>query len=457
MGYMEEKIRLQADTIHTLLTVYNGLVVVLLAGFMAITQEKIIRSMWADKFLQQVPGLPLPSGEIVTGTIISFLLLACCGYFYSHAMGLPRLWRWAVFAVEICSCIFLMHSINLSYDGVVLLLMADLMYCYQGENRLMIMLPAMVAMYGLITYNVSMLHPAVVSFDLYAGYYNHTVQGVLSPVKNMMTYGNLIIFVIYMVVLLQEKSREAEEIAQLNRRMSHTNALLHESNDRLNSSNAALYQANKKLREYAMTIASMAEIKERNRLAREIHDTLGHALTGIIAGLDASMIIVDYAPEAAKKQLAQIRDAAQHGIKDVRRSMHMLRPTDLEELPLQEAIGKVVREFGETSGVKIQLQFDQFPEKLREDQTEVLYRIVQESLTNASRHGHATQVKIFMLGQEDRLHILIRDNGIGCENIKKGFGLHHMSERVAMLGGTLSARSDGGFILEIELPLDHRQ
>lgn len=457
MGYMEEKIRLRADNIHTLLTVYNGIVVMLLAGFMAITQEKIIRSMGADRFLQQVPGLPLPSGKIVTGTIIAFLLLACCGYFYSHAMKLAKLWRWAVFAVEICSCIFLMHSINLSYDGVVLLLMADLMYCYQGENRLVIMLPAMIAIYGLITYNVSMLHPAVVSFDLYAGYYNQAVREILSPVKNMMTYGNLIIFVIYMVVLLQEKSREAEEIAQLNKRMSHTNALLHESNDRLNSSNAALCKANKKLQEYAMTIASMAEIKERNRLAREIHDTLGHALTGIIAGLDAAMIIVDYAPETAKKQLSMIRDAAEHGIKDVRRSMHMLRPTDLEELPLQEAIGKVVREFGETSGVKIQLQFDRFPKKLREDQTEVLYRIVQESLTNASRHGHATRVEILMQSTEDRLSIRIRDNGIGCKNIKKGFGLHHMSERVAMLGGTLSACSDKGFILKIELPLDCRQ
>lgn len=186
-----------------------------------------------------------------------------------------------------------------------------------------------------------------------------------------------------------------------------------------------------------MTIASMTEIKERNRLAREIHDTLGHALTGIIAGLDASIVTMDYAPEATKEQLSKIRAAAQHGIKDVRRSMHMLRPEDLETLPLKEAVGKVVREFGETSGVKIQLQFDNFPEKLREDQTEVLYRIVQEALTNASRHGHATEVKIFMVQENDYLKILIRDNGLGCAHIKKGFGLHHMSERVGMLGGSV--------------------
>lgn len=222
-----------------------------------------------------------------------------------------------------------------------------------------------------------------------------------------------------------------------------------------NYPNGVLYKANKKLREYAMTIASMTEIKERNRLAREIHDTLGHALTGIIAGLDASIVTMDYAPEATKEQLSKIRAAAQHGIKDVRRSMHMLRPEDLETLPLKEAVGKVVREFGETSGVKIQLQFDNFPEKLREDQIEVLYRIVQEALTNASRHGHATEVKIFMVQENEYLKILIRDNGVGCEHIKKGFGLHHMSERVGMLGGRLDYWSDKGFVLEIELPVNH--
>ena len=90
-----------------------------------------------------------------------------------------------------------------------------------------------------------------------------------------------------------------------------------------------------------------------------------------------------------------------------------------------------------------------------EDQTEVLYRIVQEALTNASRHGHATEVKIFMVQENEYLKILIRDNGVGCAHIKKGFGLHHMSERVGMLGGRLDYWSDKGFVLEIELPINH--
>ena len=455
MTYMEEQVHIGAGTIHRVLTVYNGLIVVLLAGFMSITQQKINHSMLAHQFLQQVPGVPLPADTMLLHTFLSFGVLTGCGYLYSHLTGISVMWRLGIFLVELISCIFLLYSISLSYDGVVLLLVADLMYCYQGRNRLFIMLVAMLIIYGIISYNVSMLQPRVVGFDSYVGYYNHGVQAALLSLKNMLVYGNIIFFVIYMAVLLQEKSKEAEEIASLNAQLVRTNKLLYETNSQLNNSNGALYKANKKLREYAMTIASMTEIKERNRLAREIHDTLGHALTGIIAGLDASIVTMDYAPEATKEQLSKIRAAAQHGIKDVRRSMHMLRPEDLETLPLKEAVGKVVREFGETSGVKIQLQFDDFPEKLREDQTEVLYRIVQEALTNASRHGHATEVKIFMVQENEYLKILIRDNGVGCAHIKKGFGLHHMSERVGMLGGRLDYWSDKGFVLEIELPINH--
>ena len=234
--------------------------------------------------------------------------------------------------------------------------------------------------------------------------------------------------------------------------MIMTNEMLNESNNRLNESNAELNIANKKLREYAMTIASLTEIKERNRLAREIHDTLGHALTGIVAGLDACMVTLDYAPEVTRKQLEKIKAAAQRGITDVRRSMHMLRPDDLEKLVFRDALRKLVGDFSDASGVEVSLQFDSFPENLRQDQTDVLYRIVQEGLTNASRHGHASQVKIFMLGAGDMLNIIISDNGTGCPEIKKGFGLHHMAERVELLGGTLEYWSEKGFVLEVNLP-----
>ena len=442
----------RADRVHVMMTAYNGAVILLLALFMGVTQQKISAGMVARDFLYRVSQLPMPAEEMLLGAVCSFTVVACCGYIYSNVRRLPQLFRYCVFFVEVASCIFLLHSTSLFYDGVVLLLLADFMYCYQGEKQLKIMLLLMLVVYGVIVYSASMLKMDIISFDVYLAYYSSEVQGILLAVRKFAGYGNIMFFVVYMVVLLQDKSKENAEIADLNYRMIMTNEMLNESNNRLNESNTELNLANKKLREYAMTIASLTEIKERNRLAREIHDTLGHALTGIVAGLDACMVTVDYAPEVTKKQLAKIKAAAQRGITDVRRSMHMLRPDDLEKLVFRDALRKLVEDFSDASGVEVELQFDSFPENLRQDQTDVLYRIVQESLTNASRHGHASRVKIFMAGAGEMLNIIISDNGVGCPEIKKGFGLHHMAERVELLGGTLAYWGEKGFVLEVNLP-----
>ena len=444
----------RADKIHVAMIAYNGMVVLLLSLFMGLTQQKVNSEMLALEYLYSLSALPVPAEEMLVGAMCSFSVMAACGYIYGNVRRLPQLFRYCVFCVELAAGIFLLHSINLSYDGVVLLLLADFMYCYQGEKQLRMMLLVMAVIYGLIIYNVSLLRLDMVSFEVYLKYYSTGMQSLLLAVRSFIGYGNIMLFVVYMLVLLQDKSKENAEIADLNYRMLMTNELLHESNNRLNISNAELNHANKKLREYAMTIASLAEIRERNRLAREIHDTLGHALTGIAAGLDACMVTIDLAPDATKRQLAKIHAAAKRGIRDVRRSMHMLRPDDLEKMVFKDALRKLTEDFAEASGVQVDLQMDDFPANLREDQTEVIYRIVQESLTNASRHGHATEVRVFLLQTAEKLSIIVSDNGRGCQDIKKGFGLHHMAERVELLGGTLEYWSEKGFVLEANLPLN---
>ena len=446
--------RIHAHGVHVLLTLYNGIIVFLLAFFMGITQKKINLSMSAGSFLQQVPVLPVPADERLAYALAAFGILAGCGYIYSNAGRLPWPLRYAVFVLEMSLCIFLMHILNLAYDGVVLLLIADLMYCYQGRHQMIVMLLAMAVVYFVISYNVSLWQMKVVPFEVYAGYYNHEVQSMLLPLKNLLTYGNITIFVIYMVVLIQDKRRENEESAGLNRQLLSANNKLNESNLQLNISNAKLNAANKKLKEYAMTIASLTEIKERSRLAREIDDTLGHALTGIVAGLDACMVTLEIAPKETREQLGLLRETAQHGMVDVRRSMHMLRPDDLEKLSLQEALEKLARDFSRTAGVQVEIKFDKFPAQFREDEADVIYRIVQEGMTNASRHGHASHVGISLVGNGSSLEIVIADDGIGCQKVKKGFGLHHMQERLELLGGTLRFWSEKGFVLEICIPLN---
>lgn len=443
-----------AGWVHVLLIAYNGMVIMMLAVFMSVTQEKIVDTMNAANFLKQVPILPLTSDDILLFSGGLFIILVVCGYCVTHINGLIGFWRCTIFMVEIAICILLMRTLNLSYDGIVLLVVADLMYRYEGKNQLFLLLSCMGVVYLVISYNVNLLHMKVVPFDLYLGYYSFSVQSLVMSLKNLLSYGNITLFVMYMVILIQDKRRENEEIARLNTELRLTNDQLNQSNSMLHTANSQATAANRKLREYAMMVASLTEIRERNRLAREIHDTLGHALTGIVAGADACMVTMDVAPAMAKKQLSKIRETAQHGIKDVRRSMHKLRPDDLEKLSLKDALTKMANDFSEAGSTKVDLSIVDFPDNLREDQSEVVYRILQEGMTNASRHGHAKNVGISVVKINDKLEIVIADDGIGCDKIKAGFGLHHMQERVSLLGGTLEYYSDNGFVLEVTLPLN---
>ena len=143
------------------------------------------------------------------------------------------------------------------------------------------------------------------------------------------------------------------------------------------------------MKEFAVEVEKNAEVRERNRLAREIHDTLGHSLTGIVAGIDACLTMIDISPEATKQQLTKIGNAARQGMTDVRRSVSKLRPDALEKLELEDAIIKMLQDTSAASGTDIRFENEVKPLKFHEDEEEVIYRVVQEATTNAIRHGHA--------------------------------------------------------------------
>ncbi len=428
-SYTPEQRRL--EWLYGLLGLYNGLVVLLMAGFMCLTQQKIVSTMSAHEFLSTLPIVPLPAMKGFWLSMGAYALLLFLGKLYRHG-GLESGQRQLIFAAEIGICMLLMKSLNLAYDGIVLLAVADLMHRYHGENQSWLLLVAMLGLYFMANYNMAIFQRHVAPFDVYAAYYRPEVQSVLLAIKNAFQSLNIVLFVLYLVLLVQSQHHEKERIASLNKQLE---------------------EANVRLRAYALEAERTAEMRERNRLAREIHDTLGHTLTGIAAGLDACIVLVDAAPAVVKKQLEKIRETARHGIVDVRRSVKKLRPDDLEKLPLQQAIKKVIAEFSASSGVEIQLVELGWPEKLREDEEEVIYRIVQEGITNARRHGKATKVTVTCGLEPGRFYIIIADNGEGCAETKQGFGLRHMEERLELLHGRLRYWSDKGFTLEATIPM----
>ena len=210
---------------------------------------------------------------------------------------------------------------------------------------------------------------------------------------------------------------------------------------------------NKKMQKYVIVTEKFGEKNERKRLARELHDTIGHALAGMAVGVDACITMIDKNPQLAKAQLKIISKAIRKGMKDVRNSLNKMRPDFLQQYRLKEAIEKMKEEISDVTDLKINLnyQIDEtgFDTKIED----ILFRVIQESITNSIRHGLATVVDIDIYKENNLLCLKIKDNGKGCKAINYGFGLKQMVERVSQIRGDINFYSENGFTTEIKIPL----
>ena len=342
-------------------------------------------------------------------------------------------------ASELGVAFFLSVTLNFSYTGIVLLIIADTMSYFSDMKRRIILLAAICAVYMMLDYDLLSVRYPIISMEVCWEYFQRDVQSILLGIRNILNSLNTLVFIIYAIVLILAEVSEKERIQGLN--------------EKLHVTNEELKEANRKLEEYARESEKAAETRERNRLAREIHDTLGHSLTGIITGIDACVMLVDIAPEATKAQLRAIANVARQGVKDVRRSVKALRPDALESLDLKHALIQMMEETKRSTSVDIAYEIGTKLRGFDKDEEDVIYRIVQESITNAIRHGKADHIEIRIDRNFNMLQIHVKDNGIGCGKIEKGFGLHHMEERLSMLHGTLSYNGDDGFTVDAQIPI----
>ena len=120
---------------------------------------------------------------------------------------------------------------------------------------------------------------------------------------------------------------------------------------------------------------------------------------------------------------------------------------------MENAISRTINEICTATSAEIEYICEARLDCFTEDEEDVIYRIVQESITNAIRHGKADYIRISIRREQEMLKIGIKDNGIGCADIKKGFGLHHMEERLSMLNGSLSYDGRDGFEVKAAIPI----
>jgi signal transduction histidine kinase len=217
---------------------------------------------------------------------------------------------------------------------------------------------------------------------------------------------------------------------------------------------AELGEANRRLREYAVQAEELATAKERNRLAREIHDSLGHYLTVINVQIEAARTVMETDRPSALDALRKAQSLAKEGLADVRRSIAALRATPTDTRPLPEAVAALVEE-NRAAGISTELTIMGEPRPLTPQTDLTLYRAAQEGLTNVRRHAQASRASLTIDYRDERImRLLLQDDGVGSNETGGGFGLLGVLERAQLLGGgsRITTAPGEGFTLEVEIP-----
>lgn len=416
------------DRVLILMKNLNFLIILYISFFMSYSLSGYLQENSALDFLTRVHRLPMAAWKLPAVTLCLYgSVLFLMKIKSSGSLGMIG----KVFT-EIFLCYWISYILGFSYTGTILLILADTIQHLPKSKRRNYLAVLICFAYLLADFNLVSAGYEIISLDTYLAYFRGDIREILLGVKNVLSSLNTFIFIVYMILIVRIQMDETERILSLNEE---------------------LRKANLRLEEYARESEIMVATRERNRLAREIHDTLGHALTGIITGLEACTALLEVAPEAAKKQLTAIAEVARKGMTDVRRSVKALRPDALEKLHLEKAILETIEGMRSATNAQIDYQCSTKLNGFNEDEEEIIYRIVQESITNSIRHGKANKISVHIDREFQMLRIVIKDNGVGCPNVKKGFGLSHMAERLEMLQGSLHYHGEDGFTVEAQLPI----
>lgn len=425
--------------IKCLMLLMEIIVILFINILIYVTTEKICSNYIARDFIETVEAIPSRPSSIMLVSVMMIGLLVIS--FIIRELIYPNNGKiiLGTIGIDFIISITIIFILNFNYNGILLWVFVSLVaYTKRVKKRYMLMVLAIVSF--LVTdYELFAINYRLYSVIDYISYYDSTTQQYLLGIYNVLVSINVIVFIIYCIYVIQEQRGTIDEVN-----------ILYE---KLSEANGELQKANIELQKYAIMKEKMGETKERNRLAREIHDTLGHTLTGISAGIDACIATVEKSPKSTKKQLEVISDVTRQGILDVRQSVNKLRPDALSRLDLECAIKKMVTNINEGTTTKVFFDCAVTNLKFSEDEENAIYRVIQESITNAIRHGKAKKIWVSIQKDNGELVFVIKDNGIGCTNIKSGFGIKHIIERIGILNGTVVFYSLDGFAVNARIPI----
>lgn len=418
--------------IRTFMMSWNFFMITCYAMIFMFSTNYIIANNLSRDFLSSLNYIPENPGLIFFETLILFSCVIVLMNFFDYRVKEYPFENLLFLSIETILGFFIMKSLYFSYNGIIYLIFCDALFRFK-ENKYVKWLTIPLSLLLIISnYDFFNTLFPLVNADAYFEVYTSTTRGLLQVSINFLDIINLLFFILFLMIYIANEVQE---------------------NERMTQELIMVHQVNHELENYAAVSEKIAEDKERKRLAREIHDTLGHALTGIAAGVDACIAMIDINPEATKKQLMVISKVVRQGIVDVRNSLNKLRPGALEQHGFKGAIEYMIEEFTSVSDLTISLDYRLDKVDFENTKEDILFRVIQESVTNAVRHGDATHIDISLYIEDNSLYLKIQDNGQGCEEIHYGFGLKQMKERLGMINGKVAYDGHHGFLTIVTIPL----
>ncbi len=227
----------------------------------------------------------------------------------------------------------------------------------------------------------------------------------------------------------------------------------------LNRERGELERSQAELRRLAGVLID-AEETDRSRLARELHDDVSQRLAALAFGLAQVEQNLELAPAGTRAALQTQQQALNALARDLHGLARRLHPAILDDLGLVRALQSLCQAISQRYGIPVHFFNDNLPEKLSPSVTLCLYRVAQEALSNAARHAHAPDLRVFLAGQADRIELVVEDEGAGFDAgaTHAGIGLTSMRERIRQVGGemTLFSEPGEGTTIRVRIPVEER-
>jgi signal transduction histidine kinase len=213
---------------------------------------------------------------------------------------------------------------------------------------------------------------------------------------------------------------------------------------RLKEQQQSLTEANTRLAHHASTLDHLATSRERNRVARELHDTLAHTLSGLSVQLEAVKAYWDVDPQKARSTLEGSLEAAHSGLGETRRALQALRASPLDDLGLSLAVRTMVEDAAARANLALNISIADTLPPLSPDVEQCVYRIAQEAVTNVTKHAKAKTLTVNLESTEGKVTLTVHEDGVGFAVEKRdraNYGLESMRERAQLAGGELTVTS----------------